>query len=827
MSLKRIALLVALITLPGTEAFAQASNYYEVPDAITNSQDLDGVAAANPGVYDGAHFDVDTYGADQGGGVLQMELRMYRDADWEDPIVFNDFYEDFLVTGLAGETDHLKLMSQDGFDQIGCNVRTLRLKNLRLEEAVAIVNNDFIGDPSGFGCIAPVDFWVSGTASEPGLITFDDGGLVINRRDLLTFYGLTVHARTGDNFLEKPGDISGQPLQIQVDPASSLQIRPDSGATRIRAAQNISVDNGELSIVPGPAAADVNLIWGELSRPGQDLVLQNTSVFRVGDSATTLRVGFEFVPGEGVQVDGSTLDVTSFATLSSPLVLRNGLVEVAENGHLVASRVHSTGNSTVRADAAALDTSIDRLDVPGGLLTLDGGQFVLAGDNPPIVGTLQLGASMGGVEILVPDTSIVSNPIVPDRELSFDPGGRLTGQGRIEMRAAHHAVAINGGATLAPGLSVGSLSLVGQLFMEDGASVEMEIDTGVLLAGGQIASDTVDLGSPYGDLWLGLGGGTQLQLSILNDTALPEGSRARLFSYPLPARWNGQTFAGLPNGAVFQQGANLWQIRYDDPLVPGLEDIVPTRLVSLTVVAPHLQVLPSPLVNAGAASVGQPASPVTVTLRNAGVVPIDITTLAALRLDGGGPNADFAFLSDLCTGTTLLANQVCTFDVQMTPSQAGTDVAVFEVNGTDEGRFIGEGVPSGGSVTLDPPIRDFGDLAVLDNSVQVFTLTNGSAVDLPSLTLVVHQLAADYTLQADTCTGSLAAGASCTFEIRFQPASTGVLTGIVDVRESGVTAVQAALLGRGLDTSLDVTPSPLAFGDQEVGTSSTPQAVTI
>jgi hypothetical protein len=659
------------------------------------------------------------------------------------------------------------------------------------------------------------------------IFSFDNGGLLLNRRDLLTFYGLTLHARTGDNFLETPGNISGQPLQILIDPSASLQIRPGSGTTRIRAAQNVSVDNGEFSIVAGPAAADPNLIWGESTRPGQDLVLENGSVFRVGDSATTLRVGFEFVPGEGVQVDGSTLDVTSFATLSSPLVLRDGSVEVAANGHLVASRVQSTGSSTVRADAAALDTSIDRLDVPSGLLILGGGKFVLAGDNPPIVGTLQLGTLAGGVEILVPDTSIVSNPIVPDRELSFDPGGRLTGQGRIEMSEANHAVAINGGATLAPGLSVGSLSLVGQLFMEDGASVEMEVDTGVLLGGGQIASDTVDLDPPYGDLWLGLGGGTQLQLSILNDTALPEGSRARLFSYPLPDRWNGETFAGLPNGAVFQQGANLWQIRYDDPLVPGFEHIVPTRLVSLTVVAPHLQVLPSPLVNAGAASVGQPASPVTVTLRNAGVVPIPITTLAAMRLDGGGQNADFAFLNDLCTGTTLLANQVCSFDVQLTPSQAGTDVAVFEVNGADEGRFYGEGVPSGGSVTLAPPIRDFGDLAVLDNSVQLFTLTNGSAVDLPSLTLVVHQLAADYTLQADTCTGSLAAGASCTFEIRFQPATTGVLTGVVDVRESGVTVVQAALLGQGSDTSLDVTPSPLAFGDQAVGTSSAPQAVTI
>jgi hypothetical protein len=432
------------------------------------------------------------------------------------------------------------------------------------------------------------------------------------------------------------------------------------------------------------------------------------------------------------------------------------------------------------------------------------------------MGTLQLGRS-GDSELprLHFPRAESRNPLTPYPELFFSNGSKLTGEAIVTMSADAHALFFEGGSTLDPGYSLGMLRMDGQLFMEDGSVFAAELDLSSV-SSGQINSDQVALAAPFGYLSLGLGNGTVLDLTLLNDATLPAGTKARLITYPSASDWNGATFSGLPNGSVFQSGANWWQINYDEPLVPGLESLVPVRTVTLTVVASSLTVTPT-VTNFGPQLENNPSAEQVITLSNSGLAPLDIASVAS-------SNSDYTGSIDNCSGGTLAGGAECTIGFKFRPTVAGMDISDLLINGQIVGALVGEGVPGvSNGVSLTPNFLNFGDVDI--DSVagpQSIVLANASGVELSPLTFSI--LGSAQFTQTNDCGGSLANDSNCTLQISFSPTVEGLDGAVLRVRDKGVLIAEAALTGTGITEPLvTLVPTSLDFGDQSVGVASASQ----
>ena len=83
--------------------------------------------------------------------------------------------------------------------------------------------------------------------------------------------------------------------------------------------------------------------------------------------------------------------------------------------------------------------------------------------------------------------------------------------------------------------------------------------------------------------------------------------------------------------------------------------------------------------------------------------------------------------------------------------------------------------------------------------------------------------------ESDTCAGVIPAGGTCVLTIDFTPAVAGVRTGTVTVNSNATnTPTVVSLTATGFDTAfIGTSATNLAFGNQNVGTTSAPQTVTL
>lgn len=84
----------------------------------------------------------------------------------------------------------------------------------------------------------------------------------------------------------------------------------------------------------------------------------------------------------------------------------------------------------------------------------------------------------------------------------------------------------------------------------------------------------------------------------------------------------------------------------------------------------------------------------------------------------------------------------------------------------------------------------------------------------------------NYSLAATTCSPRLAVSGTCTVSVTFSPASQGPASGMLTVTDSSVGSPHQVEL-KGAGTVVSLYPLSLAFGDQEINTSSAPQTVLL
>src|SRR5207302_3972643 len=148
----------------------------------------------------------------------------------------------------------------------------------------------------------------------------------------------------------------------------------------------------------------------------------------------------------------------------------------------------------------------------------------------------------------------------------------------------------------------------------------------------------------------------------------------------------------------------------------------------------------------------------------------------------------------------------------------------------------GSGVSSGTgtpAVSLSPTSLSFGNQTVgTASAAHVVTLKNTGTATL-GISGITHTVGSFYFGPGGTCISTLAAGASCTFNVVFKPATTGTLTGTVTVTDNATGSPQkVGLTGSGVSSGtpapgVSLSPSALSFGNQKVGTASAVKYVTL
>lgn len=132
------------------------------------------------------------------------------------------------------------------------------------------------------------------------------------------------------------------------------------------------------------------------------------------------------------------------------------------------------------------------------------------------------------------------------------------------------------------------------------------------------------------------------------------------------------------------------------------------------------------------------------------------------------------------------------------------------------------------SVTLSPSPLDFGNVAVHSVANQLFTVTNAGPGSL-TISGIKTPGSPGFVAEFGSCfaPAPIAAGSSCTIDVAFQPSGAGYVRGTLAITDDGAGSPQTVdLSGTGVAPVVTLSPSPLDFGNVEVGTIAN-QSVTL
>jgi FG-GAP-like repeat/Abnormal spindle-like microcephaly-assoc'd, ASPM-SPD-2-Hydin len=222
----------------------------------------------------------------------------------------------------------------------------------------------------------------------------------------------------------------------------------------------------------------------------------------------------------------------------------------------------------------------------------------------------------------------------------------------------------------------------------------------------------------------------------------------------------------------------------------------------------------------GEIDVGNSSQPQTDTLTNVGNSTLDITKIG---IDGNDPN-DFTQTNNCPAG--LPAGKSCQIQVTFSPTASGTRSAYLFVDYKGSGSpqtvaLSGTGVEL--TVSLTPSSLTFALQKVNTTSPpQTATLTNtgSAAVSITSIST------ASPFAQTNNCPSSLDPNDSCQIQVTFTPTGGGRVKGTLYVYDDAQGSPQTVALS-GVGAAMELTPHSVNFGNQKVGTKSSPFPVKL
>jgi hypothetical protein len=277
----------------------------------------------------------------------------------------------------------------------------------------------------------------------------------------------------------------------------------------------------------------------------------------------------------------------------------------------------------------------------------------------------------------------------------------------------------------------------------------------------------------------------------------------------------------LGNGdGTFQ---NPTQVAVDSATTLAMGDFNNDGKLDLVGTSLYLQVpislFPASL-NFGTQNVGTKSPPQNVTALNDGTSTLTIT---GINIGGSDPN-DFTE-SNKC-GSTLAVGASCQIAVVFQPQAGGARSAT--VNVTYQGFGSPQTVSLSGlgavsTVTLTPPSLKFPlRLVGTTSAAQTATLTNTGTV---AVNISNISTTSQFT-ETNNCPSSLAISGSCQIQVEYAPLQKGPATGKLSVTDDAQGSPQTIALS-GTATEVKLSPLGINFGNQKVGTQSSPAPVQL
>lgn len=233
--------------------------------------------------------------------------------------------------------------------------------------------------------------------------------------------------------------------------------------------------------------------------------------------------------------------------------------------------------------------------------------------------------------------------------------------------------------------------------------------------------------------------------------------------------------------------------------------------------AQQIQISPSTLTFKNQV-VNSTSSSQTVTLTNTGSSSVTISSVTPSGMYNETTDCD-----------VLNAGGSCTIDVSFSPVVIGsTGGAITIVSSAQAGpQTVGLSGSALAPLKVSPAFLGFGAVAVGTTSQpKAVKLTNqlSTAVNLTSISTT-----GDY-VQTNNCPASLAAGASCTINVSFQPTAGTVIPGALSFSTSATGPAPVSLNGTGTNgpaSIVSLSAASLDFGSETVGLFTNTQRVTL
>lgn len=237
---------------------------------------------------------------------------------------------------------------------------------------------------------------------------------------------------------------------------------------------------------------------------------------------------------------------------------------------------------------------------------------------------------------------------------------------------------------------------------------------------------------------------------------------------------------------------------------------------------PAAPLLSAAALNFGSRNVGEPSSSFPLALTNLGA--------ASLIIDSISASADFP-LAKSCSGS-LSGGASCIIDVQFDPKATGPRPSELVLTS------------SGIHPTLDVALGGVGTMpkgVVLPTSLPFIAQRLGSSSSASEVTLsntgsgpltIASIAVSGQYVETNNCGKTLAAGGGCTINVSFKPTTAGADAGLLTISDDAVPAgahQTVALSGMGIGgaPSIGLSPESIQFPDQEIGTTSLRQVVTV
>jgi hypothetical protein len=180
---------------------------------------------------------------------------------------------------------------------------------------------------------------------------------------------------------------------------------------------------------------------------------------------------------------------------------------------------------------------------------------------------------------------------------------------------------------------------------------------------------------------------------------------------------------------------------------------------------------------------------VTVTNSGDSAAPISGASISG--------NAAFALTNNTC-GASIAANATCQYSITFSPTAESPFTGTLTITdnlGTQVVQLTGTGGPAKASETLTPATVAFGNVYEGQTATQTVTFTNnGSAAVTISAATINPPV---YSIVTTTCTSHVAAGASCTYTLSYNPIGVGSAVGSFTVTD-GSSNPSVTLTGTGI-----------------------------